>query len=384
MAESLGMPAFSMLRRRLAFGTIARVRTIGLVVNGGRNNLHCQQGRGLRQFRSRSARRQQRCERPCRLCRSGPAQSAPFTQIVAPHGRIRPLQGRLHHRRQAIRIPAATRPRVCHDPDSGRHLQSRQHRLLHSRPHLPLGNLLLRVSGARRRSSRRWRCPQVLSARPQLHHRAVLAIADHGPPFSPIPSCALHLETSGSPPSRSHAFSHLRRSSVSHGFDNAVADRSQRQPGGFSRQFRLPQRLSAIVLCVCQLFRPDRGSAEPVRYPALPDACRLLSGKTPCALQIARTLCGHRAECSRDHAAIADRSPYPLRSDSGFDNSLGQAGSAILLSVAGWRPACFFCVTHSSARYVRRSMPSPDVHAGTQPPAPASISDTVVSAAAEP
>jgi len=31
MAESLGMPAFSMLRRRLAFGTIARVRTIGLV-----------------------------------------------------------------------------------------------------------------------------------------------------------------------------------------------------------------------------------------------------------------------------------------------------------------------------------------------------------------
>ncbi|KJF72828.1 oligosaccharide flippase family protein [Agrobacterium arsenijevicii] len=32
MAESLGMPAFSMLRRQLAFGTIARVRTIGLVV----------------------------------------------------------------------------------------------------------------------------------------------------------------------------------------------------------------------------------------------------------------------------------------------------------------------------------------------------------------
>ncbi|WP_247645297.1 oligosaccharide flippase family protein [Agrobacterium tumefaciens] len=283
MAESLGMPAFSMLRRRLAFGTIARVRTTGLVVMAGVTIFAASNGWGFVSFSlgllvgnsvaSALAAYADPAQRTARL-------SLKSWRRMAEFGRYRgaaTIVDKLYESLPQLVLGFAMTPTAVAIYNRANTVCSIPDRIFLSAIFsfaFPALAAEVREGGDVRRSYLRALSYITVLYWPSLIMVAILADPHRAPcTWRPV-AC----RRTDHPDSR--ACVDLL---VSHGFDNAAADRSQRQPGGVPGQFRLPQRLGNCAL-LCQLLRSHRGSVEPVRHAALPDARRLLSGKTPCAL----------------------------------------------------------------------------------------------------
>ncbi len=384
MAESLGMPAFSMLRRRLAFGTIARVRTTGLVVMAGVTIFAASNGWGFVSFAlgllvgnsvaSALAAYADPAQRTARL-------SLKSWRRMAEFGRYRgaaTIVDKLYESLPQLVLGFAMTPTAVAIYNRANTVCSIPDRIFLSAIFsfaFPALAAEVREGGDVRRSYLRALSYITVLYWPSLIMVAILA--------DPIVRLALGDQWLAAVPiTRILALASIFWFPMVLTTPLLIALNANRE--AFLGNF-VCRSVSAIVLCSASFFG--------LTAVALSQFVTL-----PFQMLVAFYLVRRHAHFKLPElfAAIGPSSAVTLAAIAGplaisawmgfrFDYSLAQAGGAVLLSVTGWA-VCLFLLRHPLVSEIRSTL---DAFAGRlrrvgKPPAPPSIPDTVVPTAVEP